>query len=1467
MTDKFNKETRLNLALRVAHRCSNPACRRTTIGPQQGGGGTIDIGVAAHITAASPGGKRYNPNLTSEERRDYTNGIWLCQNHAKEIDSDESHFTEVKLREWKLSAEKAAFREVSTGRVVVSLSVVPFLEDIDGNIIRILGHAHSVDIDVVVATARAAAAADLASFKTGPGWPVHAIALNLTTKGEGKGRTFTIESVAKGVEASRELCLIAQPGTGKTTSLVQLADTMLGSTSNVAVFIPLSEWSSRQEDIFASIVLRSAFRAVKSEHLQLLAHGGRLALMLDGWNELDPGSRKRATDELRRLRREFPLLRIVVSTRQQATDVPISGPTVEVQALSETQQIEIARAIAGDVGEKLVDEARRTPGVRELVSIPLYLNALVARAPGGAMPTTKEAVLSLFVAEHDRSVEHVEALRKDIDDVHKDVLVALGVGATASANTAISEGEARAAVSMVGDRMVAEGQLALRPQPTTVLDALVGHHTLVRSGTAGRGNLSFQHQQFQEWYASFEVERLVLATASGDDSAGKTLRVEILDRPSWEESILFACERLSRANSVGIDAVAAVIRNMLEIDPMLAAEMVFRSAPAVWETIKADTVAFIERWHTKGMVDRAARFMITTGKPEFAELIWPLVGNDDNQIYLHALRAAERFRPTVLGSDVRERLAALPDENRGSVLSEIASTSRMDGMELAAELAMRDPNPQVQCSVVAALQFRRSDRLVREIMKVAPPEVWSLLAKRGYSEEIADLATAERLRKEEQLIAENDPNMLRRLGLLSCQEDPEQGIAKAIESLIGSAEFPVKEQNTEWALAEASERHPNAVAAGLVKRIANGFPLPRGSRRLLAPAAVVDGGAIPAIVTDLGSSQVAAEDAVTIVGPKTVAALTDQLLQLYRKVQESGGRWSDAQGDQERKLRRLIERSRPEVFVEAWLTFIETLDPKAIAILSDLVSRHGTDGSEPGELQLDKVRRDQVAASLGRHAEILLTAPDATRYQFADLARAIKRVPNPELTEVLMRLATEDLKRWRQAREERGRNPRRAANSDAAMCYTGEHSRALAAIGNDRAAEFLKEHLADPLFGHDAAIALRQIENTREGITPKKRLFGGPDFADVKVQRNARRLAPAKQSEVGQAIVMVVEELSKSDRTTLDYGHALKLAEVAFAMPYAGKADLIDRLLTLTLPASSKQGLLMRLVLAGEVISAGIVLDGIREFFAAAKVNTWMLDQSKWQVKEWLTLLPFSDRPLALLEALDLIPKKMLYSWELREVVSALATAPDAEAEVVLGELAKRHPDLLGEYDWLNAVLTRGTETACLMFFDLVCDPAIVGAKKKIDGWTFSNRLAEFITTRPHLRSELVRRYQEAKFAACHPLIEQVLAKSPDSDVILALVRSYAARKKQFDNLLRTAVKEVALEQRPVPDWQGAYEQHGVAVPELRRRLFAVTGGDNEESYLATLCLVAIDELRDEYGHVDSEPRHPDIESGRPWPF
>lgn len=112
MRDDFDDKTKDVLARRVGLRCSNPKCRKLTGGPQTNSSKAINVGVAAHITAASSGGPRYDINLSQEQRKSSENGLWLCQNCAKLIDSDERRYTVEILRNWKDQSEDLALREL-----------------------------------------------------------------------------------------------------------------------------------------------------------------------------------------------------------------------------------------------------------------------------------------------------------------------------------------------------------------------------------------------------------------------------------------------------------------------------------------------------------------------------------------------------------------------------------------------------------------------------------------------------------------------------------------------------------------------------------------------------------------------------------------------------------------------------------------------------------------------------------------------------------------------------------------------------------------------------------------------------------------------------------------------------------------------------------------------------------------------------------------------------------------------------------------------------------------------------------------------------------------------------------------------------------------------------------------------------------------------------------------------------------
>jgi hypothetical protein len=113
MRDDFAKETKLTIAQRVAWRCSRPACRAVTAGPHTNDAKALNVGVAAHITAASPDGPRYDVSLTTTARKAPTNAVWLCQSCAKLVDNDPQQFDVTTLRDWKDRAEAATTIEVA----------------------------------------------------------------------------------------------------------------------------------------------------------------------------------------------------------------------------------------------------------------------------------------------------------------------------------------------------------------------------------------------------------------------------------------------------------------------------------------------------------------------------------------------------------------------------------------------------------------------------------------------------------------------------------------------------------------------------------------------------------------------------------------------------------------------------------------------------------------------------------------------------------------------------------------------------------------------------------------------------------------------------------------------------------------------------------------------------------------------------------------------------------------------------------------------------------------------------------------------------------------------------------------------------------------------------------------------------------------------------------------------------------
>ena len=110
--DNFSTSVKETLAKRVNACCSNPHCGAQTAGPHTDPRKALNVGVAAHITAAAADGPRFDSSLTAAERAGIDNGIWLCQRCGKLIDNDPQRFSVEDLRGWKAKAEALALKRI-----------------------------------------------------------------------------------------------------------------------------------------------------------------------------------------------------------------------------------------------------------------------------------------------------------------------------------------------------------------------------------------------------------------------------------------------------------------------------------------------------------------------------------------------------------------------------------------------------------------------------------------------------------------------------------------------------------------------------------------------------------------------------------------------------------------------------------------------------------------------------------------------------------------------------------------------------------------------------------------------------------------------------------------------------------------------------------------------------------------------------------------------------------------------------------------------------------------------------------------------------------------------------------------------------------------------------------------------------------------------------------------------------------
>ena len=1441
--DDFSEATKKRLARHARYHCSNPSCRKLTSAPTSDGAKEINVGVAAHICAAAPGpgARRYRADMTVMERKSEDNGIWLCQECAKAIDSDDPVFSESFLHSWKEKHSEDMWRSVIE-KVAFGPSMSPTLGETSTRL-------------------RGAAAADLEVFRRTPKWPGTNVALTLTLKVKHMDEALSTRALANVVTTLDDLILVAGPGMGKTTTLFQVADGVLEIGNCTPLIVPLGDWATEGDALLASILKRPAFNGISEQDFRAVATKPGVVLLLDGWNELDATARERARVQITALKTELPELGLVISTRRQALDIPFDGTRVDLLPLDDEQQVEIARGMRGEAGVQLVDQAWRTAGVRELVTIPLYLRALLSLPNDTSFPTTKEEILRRFVAAHEQETDRAEALHTKILGFQKDYLDNLAVCATTTANTAITDSNARKSVSETVRVLVADGQMTIAVQPDTVLSTLVSNHVLTRSGDSP--GYSFQHQQFQEWYASHHVERLMLQAVS-DPIARKKLQAEVLDLRSWEEAVLFAIERSSRGDAQHKAACSAAIRSAFEVDPILAGEMISRATDDVWTPIGTEMRGLVEQWHAPGKVDRAVNFMITSGRPEFADLLWPLISHSDTQVHLPALRAAKRFRASVLGKDAPARMAALPPEIRKNVLHEIASHGGVDGLDLATAVAKTDRDPDVKATVVDALWFRRADRHVADLLSGAGNATYDILAEKGHLDDIAVDAVQLELQRAHERRRASGISHFERLRTFVYAQRGDHRDAEVTE-IISEMEIDQTRDGERHLLNEVSRRYPQAFADGLLRRVRERRELFHGADDILASAgfALEDDALLEIALEKTSRHDDRAEAAASVLGPSAVRRLIEEYLAAGKVVRDASGKYDQAAGDRYHSLRDRIGHTPGASLVAAVQARADKADNGEIVQLAELFSRE-TNGDERRARPFSEEGLATIGVLAREWAERMLAAGDEKRWRLATIATMMSHAPSIAHLPLLKRLLDDNLRRYRACREKAtisGRQDRDAVH-EAQHPHTHEYQRAFLAIDAPETAALMQEYLTDEHFGELAARVLATQWFKANEPEEDKKFRSGVDFSRVEARREARAVDPAATSFEAEVIFGAIETLIPDVPTEAQVKLAITLGIVGLLLPHGQRDVIIHKLISLA-PRQARADLLLSLILSGEKINIKHVADGITETVELAKTETWILtDGNAYQLRAWLRLLPFATPITDLPAIVRSLPDAQRHPQMLEEIIDGLSKSSSADSEGVLFTLAEEDPDLYQNNQWRLAALRLGTVSAARRLIDLTVSGALDSASH--DGWRWQRELGSLISEFPEVRAYVYDVLADGPTTKQLALLANAVAEDPGTDGLLMLIDFEIKTRRTFVAL--QTIERAVTQRVPAENWQGAYDVVPVSAVELRRKLLALTGSGGKDNPAAR-CLNFIDKVRDDYGAPEGEPRHPDFASGRQWPI
>jgi hypothetical protein len=1337
-------------------------------------------------------------------------------------------------------------------------------------------------VDLIKRTKRAAEAVTRTWADKTKGLPLIDLAtVQIGPNGAESSDALSLEQIGQELSQSRRIVLEGSAGRGKTTMLIQLAER--ARPTGTAFIVELPAWTSSRRGILEYIAGMPAFQAegLTAADLARVQQTEPFLLMLNGWNEITESNSIQANDALRELERDFPSAGIIVATRMHHLTPPLPGALrLRVLRLGHEQRAAYLTARLGARSAELLARIEADPSLDELTRTPFILSEVGSLFEAGAdIPSTKMGVLAQVLRLQEQRDEHRNPLQATpIFGRQTDYLKSLATKMTRSGAVALPDADARAVAAAVTRELATLGQLDPVGAPM-VLATLTSHHVLERVDYPQTA-FQFEHQQLQEYYAALDVRARLLELRDDDKDATGRFTAEYVNDPAWAEPLRMIAETFAeKTGDDGLDeknslAGRKLVQMALGVDLVFAGELVRLCGPTVWNEMRAivgERFRAVYAVHDRNYRQYAISAMLATGAGDFSDIIVPLLSGDEQQVRLSTYRLWPDIQVSLLGPNWRHQVRSWSEEARVDFVSELLH-HRLDA-DVAA-FAAEDDSSTVKKEAAAGLIWTGYDDALTRVLDSMDENTFE-----GFARQHADLMpaalrpkTVAAMRKFIDSAADYPVRLRTALDLIELGETGLDGVVKdAMAALPHDSMRNLGSHYIQPALEYLRKSDPVWASEWVAIRIAEGVLY--GYEHWMPFVTSTPDGLVEKYLQRLETEDfknVRFDGMVSVIAARADVKLAvrvfAKLCELRRKVDADKAQRHEFEWHVMKQLEAVFRRIPDDVAVAGILSAATRGDPLEVTVAANLLSRVAR--SDMASLRIaDEELRANLREFLKNSVNVVLQQDDFNGEEKAHLASAISQVGKPEDMVDMVMLIRADIERVRRGRAARAAGESGPVANGGSMSYAGWHLTAVMHLDSAGAEQVLIDLLPEPEYSSEVASAM-----AREFLKQESSFDRALRYDLMWAARADRHSPPSgdqRRKRFGAALNAEIKRLREKNQDGKPVAGLKELAKALAAIDGGGSAATV--LDVVAKPGQWDQYLSLeaieRLLVAGVVLPASTVFALMDSFLE--RTEKWMQDSDKYLLRRMLALCPFVDDPAAgVAKIRDVLGKRRLAGYELREIVTALGESRVDAAVDLLQELASDANVFENcEENFINSIAALDTPRARALLLGFV-DPDIGGialTRRLSREDMLVARVVELVKRRP----EVVTRLRELCERDLPDLNRHFLSQVMDR---LGTPEARTANLNLLDDARQVPrgiwdeLQNAFVERRSYGQDTYVFTERARASNELRIRLFRMVREDQKRRKSAFMLLGQIEAWRLEQGRPTDEPRHPDLASGQSWP-